>query len=605
MEPLSRRRSGFFDLFSVVDLYCILSAAELVFSRGLAENLSGAGAPLGATAAILIALSCAIAALAVYSVVRSARSRDGSAAGGRFRIRLIGLFAAVALLASAPQALVFWSALDGAASTWFNARIEGAIKGGERLSLDYADLMRENLAAVAERSLPGLAPRYAPDDAEGLLSRLRDLDPRIAAAQIFPAEGGRAAPASSAGAEPYWERFSGAAMYGDGELPSRDTQGGYAIRYRKETDAGGRRWAVVIALEFPAYWTAISEDLNAASRESSAVSAVIPRYRTALALLYVLLAAPLLLAAALFAAVASDLASKPLDAIERAISGVASGELGTRLLARPRDDFAGLMTSFNRMVADLGRSRSAIVQAEKLSAWQDIAQKLAHEIKNPLTPIRLSAERVLKRHRAEPASTSEILEPAMLSIIQEVDGLAALLEEFRDFARLPEPQFEWTDLGGVASEVARSLASGHPGVRIDLAGIAPGVVIRADRGHIRQLFMNLFLNAIDAMEGEGSISVRSDLVKRPESRYCRIQISDTGPGIPASLKDKLFTPYFTTKQKGTGLGLSIVEHIVIDHKGEVWFESEEGSGATFFIDLPVDDAMGNADRGDHANRIGN
>jgi two-component system, NtrC family, nitrogen regulation sensor histidine kinase NtrY len=598
LDALSRKRSTIVDVLSVLALYGILFIAILIFTTGLASNMvPGASVPFGTSTVILVALSAALVALIGYFIARTARSRGVKGPGGKFRLRLVGYFIAVAVLASLPQALVFWNALNDATGTWFNARIEKAVRGGERLALGYAELVRADARSIAETLVPVAAPPYAPDGAEGLLETLRDADGRIASVQILPVGYGRGTEeSSSAGEALFWETASTMAAYGEGELPSRDTQAGYAIRYLKEIRSGGRRYAVILGMRFPDSWTGDSEAIHGAAREAAAISAAMPRYRGILALLYILLASPLLLASVLFALVASDLAARPLAAIERATGRVAAGDLGTRLLSRPQDDFSDLMTSFNRMVADLEHSRSAIVQAGKVSAWQDIAQKLAHELKNPLTPIRLSAERVLKRYRADPATAVEILEPAMLSIIQEVDGLSGLLEEFRDFARLPEPQFEWTDIGGVASEVARSFSASHPGVLFDISGIAAGMLIRADRGHIRQLFLNLFLNAIDAMNGEGLVAVKSDLVKRSDSRYCRIQISDTGPGITADLRDKLFTPYFTTKEKGTGLGLSIVEHIVIDHKGEVWFESEEGSGATFFIDLPVDDSIEGAAR---------
>jgi two-component system nitrogen regulation sensor histidine kinase NtrY len=130
-------------------------------------------------------------------------------------------------------------------------------------------------------------------------------------------------------------------------------------------------------------------------------------------------------------------------------------------------------------------------------------------------------------------------------------------------------------------------ASSHPAVAIDYSALDPDYVLRADRGHLRQLFVNLLGNAIDAMGGTGSVWILADLVKRSNTSYCRIQVRDSGAGIPEEIQDRLFTPYFTTKENGTGLGLSIVEHIVIDHKGEIWFESEPGKGTTFFIDLPA------------------
>ena len=176
----------------------------------------------------------------------------------------------------------------------------------------------------------------------------------------------------------------------------------------------------------------------------------------------------------------------------------------------------------------------------------------------------------------------------MLSIIQEVAGLASLIGEFRDFARLPEPQLDWTDLAKIARECVATFESSYPKVVFDTSRLAESITILVDRSHMHQVLTNLLSNAIDAMDQEGRIELRSDIVKRSNARYCRLEIRDNGKGIPEENRASIFTPYFTTKDTGTGLGLSIVEHIIFDHRGKIWFESEEGVGTSFFIDLPLE-----------------
>jgi nitrogen fixation/metabolism regulation signal transduction histidine kinase len=219
-----------------------------------------------------------------------------------------------------------------------------------------------------------------------------------------------------------------------------------------------------------------------------------------------------------------------------------------------------------------------------------MAQQLAHEIKNPLTPIRLSAERVLRRWQNEPERLGEILESSMLAIIQEVEGLTNLLTEFRTLSRPMEPSQNQTELRQAVREITAPYASSYPKIRFDISHLEPDIIIRIDQRHLAQIFTNLILNGIDAMKGEGLIEIRSDLVTKRESRYCRLSIRDTGKGIPEAEKGRVFTPYFTTKDSGTGLGLPIVERIVTDHGGSIWFNSGEGMGTTFFIDFPVDDS---------------
>jgi nitrogen fixation/metabolism regulation signal transduction histidine kinase len=240
------------------------------------------------------------------------------------------------------------------------------------------------------------------------------------------------------------------------------------------------------------------------------------------------------------------------------------------------------------MLGEIERSRSDELRREKIDAWQDIAQRLAHELKNPLTPIRLAAERVLKRWRADPALTAPIIEGSMLAIVKEVEGMDALLSDFRAFASLPEPQRDWTDLSALVADSVALYAASYPDVRFILDGLPAGLTLRVDKATMKRALGNLIANSIDAMDGRGDIEIAADLVKAADSRYCRLKIRDTGHGISASLGEKVFMPYFTTKSAGTGLGLSIVERIVAEHGGAIRFESDEGAGTTFYVDLPLD-----------------
>jgi nitrogen fixation/metabolism regulation signal transduction histidine kinase len=216
-----------------------------------------------------------------------------------------------------------------------------------------------------------------------------------------------------------------------------------------------------------------------------------------------------------------------------------------------------------------------------------MAQQLAHEIKNPLTPIKLSAERVLRRWRNEPERIDEILESSMLAIIQETEGLSNLLNEFRTLSKPMEPSRSWTSLRETVDEITGPYSSSYPGVRFDTEHADTGISIKIEKQRLSQILTNLVINAIDAMNGNGSIEIRTDLVKKREINYCRLSIKDSGKGINDQEDKLIFTPYFTTKESGTGLGLPIVERIVNDHGGAIWFNSAAGMGTTFFIDLPA------------------
>ncbi|HTH13334.1 MAG TPA: ATP-binding protein, partial [Spirochaetia bacterium] len=215
--------------------------------------------------------------------------------------------------------------------------------------------------------------------------------------------------------------------------------------------------------------------------------------------------------------------------------------------------------------------------------------RLAHELRNPLTPIRLSAERILRRSQTDPAHLVEIVEPAVGAILTEVVRLDALLKEFAGFARLPAPQKTVVDLRPLVEDLVATYQAAHPGLLTSVEGLPPSVRVVADPAQLEQVFTNLFKNAVEAMGGNGRLTVLANLVKKGSASYCRVQIHDTGPGIPLELRDRIFQPYVTSKPEGTGLGLAIVERILFDHQGRVWFESQPGFGTTFFLDLPTEE----------------
>jgi nitrogen fixation/metabolism regulation signal transduction histidine kinase len=243
------------------------------------------------------------------------------------------------------------------------------------------------------------------------------------------------------------------------------------------------------------------------------------------------------------------------------------------------------------MISELERSRRKLLQAERITAWQEIAQRLAHEIRNPLTPIKLSAQRLLKKHDEQPQDFERVLHPAVASIITEVENLERMLREFGEFAKLPVPMPTAVDLRAMLAEVVSVYGHLSAGVRFEMSEVPEGVMLSVDRAQMKRVFANLFTNAVHAMPDGGVLSVRADVVKKAHLNTCRIAVSDTGKGIPEKDMDRIFDPYFTTKKEGTGLGLAIVQRIVFDHKGNVWAESNGTSGTTFFIDLPVTPAV--------------
>jgi nitrogen fixation/metabolism regulation signal transduction histidine kinase len=284
----------------------------------------------------------------------------------------------------------------------------------------------------------------------------------------------------------------------------------------------------------------------------------------------------------------------PIAELAEATTRVAAGDFSIQILSRPGDELGRLISSFNAMVQNLEQSRNALLKAEKISIWQTMAQQLAHEIKNPLTPIKLSAERALRRWRNDPERIGEVLENSMLAIIQEVEGLSTMLTEFRTLSQPTELSQTWTAIRDQIEESVGLYSSGYPDIDFDLTHVGAGITVKMEKRRLAQILNNLIVNGIDSIQSRkttapGRIEIRTDLVKKRDTLYCRLSIKDNGKGIAAEERAAIFTPYFTTKDAGTGLGLPIVERIVSDHGGTIWFNSAPGAGATFFIDLPVEE----------------
>jgi nitrogen fixation/metabolism regulation signal transduction histidine kinase len=291
----------------------------------------------------------------------------------------------------------------------------------------------------------------------------------------------------------------------------------------------------------------------------------------------------------------------PIAELAEATTRVAAGDFSIQILRRPGDELGRLIDSFNAMVRNLEQSQNALLKAEKISVWQTMAQQLAHEIKNPLTPIKLSAERALRRWRTDPDRIGEILESSMLAIIQEVEGLSAMLTEFKTLSRPTELSRTGTLIRDQIEESIGLYRNGYPNIVFDTSHVEAGITVKMEKRYLAQILSNLIINGIDAISGKesmdpGSIEIRTDLVKKRDTLYCRLSIKDNGKGISPEDGAEIFTPYFTTKDLGTGLGLPIVERIVSDHGGAIWFNSAPDAGATFFIDLPIEESQEHYDQ---------
>lgn len=231
------------------------------------------------------------------------------------------------------------------------------------------------------------------------------------------------------------------------------------------------------------------------------------------------------------------------------------------------------------MVEDL----TELLRAQKAAAWREIARRIAHEIKNPLTPIQLAAQRLRKKFAEGADDFARVLPEATASIEREVGALKRLVDEFSRFARMPEVSVREVEFREVVDSVLE-LYKGLPTIEWDV-DLDPQIGrVRLDPEQMRRVFINLIDNAVTAMEQRGSIAIRAQ-VGAGEHRL-HIEVADTGPGIRPEDRDKMFSPYFSTKKRGTGLGLAIVHKVITDHRGEIRVENNAPRGAKFVIEMP-------------------
>lgn len=231
---------------------------------------------------------------------------------------------------------------------------------------------------------------------------------------------------------------------------------------------------------------------------------------------------------------------------------------------------------------------SELQRAQRMAAWHEVARRIAHEIKNPLTPIKLCAQRLRRRCTVGPGheEADAVLKECTETIIQQVDHMKRLVNEFSQFARMPEARPRPCDLGALAQEAVSLYRHTHGNIRFHLRKSGDFPVLQLDPDQFRQVLNNLLENAVQAMDGrDGDVEIRLDY--DPILKIARLECADTGPGLAPEAKVRVFEPYFSTKEKGTGLGLAIVAKIVADHHGFVRVRDNKPCGTVFVIELPV------------------
>jgi two-component system, NtrC family, nitrogen regulation sensor histidine kinase NtrY len=291
-----------------------------------------------------------------------------------------------------------------------------------------------------------------------------------------------------------------------------------------------------------------------------------------------------LILAMLLSSWAATRVTRPVEELARAAREVAAGNWNVAVKVKTQDEIGELAESFNRMTRDLLDHRERLVQAERVAAWRELARRLAHELKNPLFPLQLTVENLLRARDQGQQQFDETFRESSATLLSEISNLKNIIGRFSDFSKMPQPHFQSVEL----RELCESAIKLHQ-AQLTKAGIScnveisAGNPIAADPELLYRALSNLILNAIEAMPKGGTINLHADY--RQDS--VRIEVADTGSGLAPEESAQLFTPYYTSKPRGSGLGLAIVQSIVSDHGGRISVASEPGRGTTFIIALPA------------------
>lgn len=544
-------------------------------NTGLPNIYKGAGIIVFS---LLPAVSIVIFSNLVRNLVNNNRQKKW---GSKIAFKLILIVFLAALSGFLPATLIYGTMAVETSRMYSSESVRQAVLAGNNLALEYYQDRNSALEALALMDYPPALEKFGPS-AEQIRDSLLEREEDLAALELF--QGNRSISFSG---NPELTLTTPLPEEDDVFLPRFSHAGTSYIRYIKQ---GNIAAVITMALSPQA-----EQDAFLLSKARSALldSANLAGSARLYALVFAIsLVFPLLVLAMVAAQAGVNNLLEPFFVLSSGIRTIESAEQRINYLSKPGDESGEMIGAVNTMLDRLEKSRGDELRNERMGAWRDIARRLAHELRNPLTPIRLTAERVLKLGKENPQRAEEILEKSMLAIIQETAGMETLLSEFRDFTRLPEPSMDWLNLGSLVATSAHLYSAKWPKMQLDFSEIDPELRILADKRQISQLLGNMISNAAEACSGEGSIIIHANLVKAMDSIYCRIQISDTGSGIGEEYRNRVFSPYFSTKPEGTGLGLAIVEHIVSSHGGKIWFDSMEGEGTSFYIDIPASAGKG-------------
>jgi nitrogen fixation/metabolism regulation signal transduction histidine kinase len=370
---------------------------------------------------------------------------------------------------------------------------------------------------------------------------------------------------------------------------SREDKGGFdessyrELTIRQATGKAGAEFVAVFAADLAPTRNleALAEALAVSKRVDTLQSSLPSSYRLA----FLLLVGGVVLAVTAIAIVFAGRMTRRINSLVHGARAVAKGDLDSRVELGGHDELAELALAFNGMVADLQKERQKILYLQRIGAWQDVARKLAHEIKNPLTPIQLVVQQAVSSYEGDNEKYKKLLNTCDEIVREEIDGLRRLVDAFRDLGRLPKVEASSLSVATVIDDLQSDPALAKI---LELEGPEEDQAVNADRLLLRRTLVNLIENGAHAgveMGGEGKVVLRW----RFTEDFAEFTIDDEGGGVPEEKRDEIFDPYVTSKDTGTGLGLAIAKKVALDHGGSLRLEHEAAptGGARFVLEIPL------------------
>lgn len=290
------------------------------------------------------------------------------------------------------------------------------------------------------------------------------------------------------------------------------------------------------------------------------------------------------IAIGLFAIIIARQITAPLNFIQQSLSKTIYGKKNEHIKWSRDDEIGALVKEYNKMISALENSAQRLAQSERESAWREMAKQVAHEIKNPLTPLKLGLQLLDKSWKDKDPKFDQKFERFSKSFVEQIESLSSIASEFSAFAKMPDTRIEQINIFDMLNQ-AVTIFKQMDNVQISYLQPENAFIINADRDQLLRCFNNLLKNAIEATPHDRKCII--DINYLVTSKNILLTIKDNGNGIPEEMREKIFEPNFTTKSSGTGLGLAFIKNSIENANGKIWFETTMGTGTTFYLSLPA------------------